>query len=942
MNEKTYLQYLEGISATELYDGFLGAGLFAEVLPPVFTSLAFLAYCKEHRPNFPRVKSPYVQYENIRNNNTPRQMGVPNPFSYEILCAFLRDHWTDIKNFFAKHTSNQTHKVSQIHLKKMKGTAMLFKMNYHTKSENCDPPIPRLLSEGGFSSQYEAMTDVSSCFPSVYSHALVWALESKEWAKQNKKDQSLWQNQLDSLVRNLKFGETNGLLIGPHASNLLADIVLTRVDEQIISRGYKCVRFIDDCKCFTRTKDDADRFVVDYGSELKKYGLLLNNKKTKIVKLPIVSEDDWVRLLNDYAGLLPKNKLELRHVRSLLDFVISLVDKTGNASAISYAMSIVKDVDMTAPARVYYSRVILHLASVYPYLYRFLDERLFAPFEPELPIIKAFICQMYSHGLLMHNFEEVAYSLYFSIRYGVQIEKFNVQELLDSGDCVLMVMAWLYSRQWHEDCSALILQAQKFAQDRDTFFENWIFAYEVLSENDFEKIDDYKEALKALKSAGVSFLLSEDEISAIYSRSWQTKRMQWDWTLSQDDNAGKNAVDRLFEEFLKEVSDADRQYRLYFEAIVGNLYIGRLLRYNIAISRSKSSYSRFHVLDAEGNIVDGVKVRRIVKWFVATGRMGERIGSKEEGCSYYWARNNLSDVFDAMDAKCVIPVSLKDVERPLVLLKDRNGKIVANPKKPFNISTYETGLHEINLFYSGRKFNFYPGRGMRRQSFVPSLHAIYNNMSWEQGGRMYAGVSMVGVNYQLLPSDVRETIVIDGHQTVECDYRGLHVAMLYAKENIQAFADPYGATNESMRPLWKKALVTIINAGNREEAIFSIRNACEELKGADGLSPRKQRLLKAYEECDGNVEHVIGVIEQFHHRIAKYFYTGIGLKLQAMDAQMAFEIVHHFMGKGVAVLPVHDSFIVRIDFGEELVEMMKDTFKKYNNNFQCEVTSKGA
>ena len=207
---------------------------------------------------------------------------------------------------------------------------------------------------------------------------------------------------------------------------------------------------------------------------------------------------------------------------------------------------------------------------------------------------------------------------------------------------------------------------------------------------------------------------------------------------------------------------------------------------------------------------------------------------------------------------------------------------------------------------------------------------------------MYAGISMFGVNYQSLSSDVRGTIVIDGHPTVECDYRGLHVAMLYAKEGIQASVDPYGATNELMRPLWKKALVTIINASDREEAIFSIRNACEELKGVEGLSPRKRQLLKAYEDCAGNVENIVGAIEQYHQGIAKYFYTGIGLKLQAQDAQMAFEIVNHFMGKGVAVLPVHDSFIVRIDYSEELVGIMKETFKKYNNNFQCEVTNKGA
>ena len=121
---------------------------------------------------------------------------------------------------------------------------------------------------------------------------MVWALEGKEWAKAHKDDKpSPWQVNLDYVVRNLKYGETNGLLIGPHASNLLSEIILTRVDEEL-SPKYKYLRHIDDFNCYVETHEDAERFIVDQRRALKEYGLSLNESKTKIHELPIDSEDD--------------------------------------------------------------------------------------------------------------------------------------------------------------------------------------------------------------------------------------------------------------------------------------------------------------------------------------------------------------------------------------------------------------------------------------------------------------------------------------------------------------------------------------------------------------------------------------------------------------------------------------------------------------------------
>ena len=83
-------------------------------------------------------------------------------------------------------------------------------------------------------SRFLAIADISKCFPSIYSHAIPWALVGKRTAKLNKTKKSFWYNKLNSHIRNVKFAETNGVLIGPHASNLISEILLTKVDHAIV------------------------------------------------------------------------------------------------------------------------------------------------------------------------------------------------------------------------------------------------------------------------------------------------------------------------------------------------------------------------------------------------------------------------------------------------------------------------------------------------------------------------------------------------------------------------------------------------------------------------------------------------------------------------------------------------------------------------------------
>lgn len=128
---KSYADYMDEISADELFEGLLGYGLFADKMPPCLSSEAYYSYCKTHNPTYDQKKwHQYAIYSNIRNTNAPRILGIPTPMSYYAMCSLLKNNWADIQQYFRNKTQSSSVKVSRIHIRKIKGKKHLFEMNY--------------------------------------------------------------------------------------------------------------------------------------------------------------------------------------------------------------------------------------------------------------------------------------------------------------------------------------------------------------------------------------------------------------------------------------------------------------------------------------------------------------------------------------------------------------------------------------------------------------------------------------------------------------------------------------------------------------------------------------------------------------------------------------------------------------------------------------------
>ena len=150
------------------------------------------------------------------------------------------------------------------------------------------------------------------------------------------KDSSKWYNKLDKCTSNESYGETHGLIIGPHTSNILSEIILTNVDKQMVELGYEYVRHIDDYSCYVQDEEEAKKFIEDLSRILREYDLLLNHKKTQIIKLPISTENEWVRKLNAFQFADGNIKFSL--VRAYLDMAIELTEKYKDAAILKLSL----------------------------------------------------------------------------------------------------------------------------------------------------------------------------------------------------------------------------------------------------------------------------------------------------------------------------------------------------------------------------------------------------------------------------------------------------------------------------------------------------------------------------------------------------------------------------------------------------------------------------
>jgi hypothetical protein len=491
---------MKEITPQQLYHGLLAHGLFTEKLPPIFSSVNFFDYCQMQTKDFNEAKSTHIFYENMREINIPRQLGILNPIVYQKLCKCLSDSWYKTCDHFEKYTSFQSHKISRIHIRKIKNSQSLFEMNYKNWKIDGSPEPDIILDK-----KYLVKTDITNFFPSIYTHSLPWALAGKSFAKEHRGN-CLWYNTIDYYTQKLRNGETHGLIIGPHASNLLSEIIMAVIDSNLYNKGWNnFIRNIDDYECYVNSFDDGQRFISDLSDELREFDLCINYKKTSVFKLPLASTTLWTRQINTIKKKEEDEVMNYKELQAYLDNVIEIMNNNDTISSVlKYAIKVLSSQKMTDNAREYYVKTIFHYAIIYPYLIPLLENYVFKDYELDDIILSRFTNRIFRDGIHFNYIDEICFSLYYAIKYNIILsnEKNEMEIILTSNNCIILLLTYLYMKKQNNKtaCKKLMEYAHKLSMNKDDFGQYWLFIYELLPKSKLKGV------WKDMKDKGITFI----------------------------------------------------------------------------------------------------------------------------------------------------------------------------------------------------------------------------------------------------------------------------------------------------------------------------------------------------------------------------------------------------------------------------------------------------
>jgi hypothetical protein len=392
-----------------------------------------------------------VRYEALRDINIPRHLGIPHPECYAVQALAIAKHWKVI----AEHCNKPNPTISRVHVRHV-GDGRIFEMNYKgTERFQLEEDEIQWMT----GAQYLVEADVASCFPSIYTHCIPWALHGKAESKKTNSLTALSGNLLDKCTQNTRDRQTNGLLIGPHASNIISEIILTRIDAELQSRGYlKIVRHVDDYRFYASTVEEAEDFIRDLGLCLRTYEMSLNEKKTQILNLPRPSDENWRLVLNRF--IFPTGEdIRFSVIRSYLDLALECAQAFGKSTPLNYAIKTLaghgEPRKLNGRAKRMYSQEAINLALAFPYLAPLLDECVFTPYwhAGMKEKIADFSTALIRLGAKRIYPDAIARALFLALKYQIAlgVSETELVGIVQLDDCVANVMNEAETRAEHID-----------------------------------------------------------------------------------------------------------------------------------------------------------------------------------------------------------------------------------------------------------------------------------------------------------------------------------------------------------------------------------------------------------------------------------------------------------------------------------------------------------
>ncbi|GLC29989.1 RNA-directed DNA polymerase [Clostridium omnivorum] len=272
-----------------------------------------------------------LKYHILKDNNELREMSYINPLSMIEVYCFLDEYERELldginTNLFSIrcHTKN-----NELYYKKSKNSIVEYEhIDINSKDEsivakgNYYKIVPFRRLDQFYKSQewfdlnrkykFYGKVDYNKCFDSIYTHTYNWivadnTIDAKEFNGKH------ILSAIDRLLQNMNMSMTNGIVVGPEFSRLLAEILLQNIDNEVYMElakvglikdcDYSIKRYVDDIFIFAVKEETILIIMKSIVKIAERYRLRINDSKKEYGKLPHVWFK-WKENVNNFVNNL--------------------------------------------------------------------------------------------------------------------------------------------------------------------------------------------------------------------------------------------------------------------------------------------------------------------------------------------------------------------------------------------------------------------------------------------------------------------------------------------------------------------------------------------------------------------------------------------------------------------------------------------------------------
>ncbi|GEN92354.1 hypothetical protein TKO01_24000 [Tetragenococcus koreensis] len=246
----------------------------------------------EHKTYKERDDLNYTIIMNKNGHYSWRPLVLIHPILYVDLVNYItnKDNWNELLKRFEEFQNESNIKCYSIPLeatnqsKKTDTSETILNWWEHFEQESIVKSIDY---------QYAMFTDITDCYPSIYTHSITWSLYGKEYVKKDKnKCKGSFGDKIDKKISGLQYNQTNGIPQGSVLMDFIAELVLgyadlelsTSLKQEGLVEDYEIIRYRDDYRIFSNSREQLEHITKSLSEILNELNFKLNSKKTFITE----------------------------------------------------------------------------------------------------------------------------------------------------------------------------------------------------------------------------------------------------------------------------------------------------------------------------------------------------------------------------------------------------------------------------------------------------------------------------------------------------------------------------------------------------------------------------------------------------------------------------------------------------------------------------------